>query len=219
MENRKYEGLDKSFYEEEKPTLLERISGAKKAIVGVALTAVLIGSIPIGLEIACHQNDPTQFICPITQLETKLFGYEAGLKHQAKDLEGYSYESEKNEGLAMEVTDVEFIPGGTKYVLPEGGILKENGQGVVTETETVPATKSIVVGPNGEEQVTYSVPAGYVLNGTVGVKTSEKIVEPITVTYGPKVSFDCNFLQDGKVTDVYKTDWTVESNQYVKRYR
>lgn len=213
MENKRYEGLDSCFYEDEKPSLIERISGARKVIAGIAITAALVGSVPIGLEISCHRNDPTMFVCPITQLETKLFGYETGLRHQAKDLEGYSRElSVIDDGINHEVsaTDVEYVEGETRYYAPNGGILTQDEAGKMIVEQIVPATVTTLIGEDGKEQTIYTVPAGYVLEGSVGVKR----VAPAKVEVPTSVEFDYNFLEDGEIVSSYDQSWTYENGEF-----
>lgn len=208
MENQKYEGLDKSFYEEEK-TLIEKISGAKKVIAGVALAASL-ASISIGLDLSCHRNDPTMFACPITQLETRIFGYEAGLRHQAHDLEGYSRELKNlDDGILHEIsaTGVEYVEEHTEYYAPNGGILTQDEAGEMIVEQTVPATTII----NEEGKAFYTVPSGYVLKGTMGVKETK----PLSVTYPTSVNFEFNFLEDGEITNTYDESWTYQDGEFV----
>lgn len=210
--NKRYENLDKGFYDEGEKSLIERISGAKKVITGVALVATLVGSVAVGLDASCHKNDPTNFICPITRLETMLFGYEAGLKHQAQDLEGYvsTYDAEWLDESVVE--NVEYSEGGTRYYAPDGGVLTKDEAGEMVVEQTVAASATTIYGPDGEAQVIYTVPSGYVLEGTVGVKKTH----PLAVEESASVQYDYNFVKDGEVLTTYEESWSYEDGEFVR---
>ncbi len=70
---------------------MEILTGAAKCVTTVALCGMIVGSCAFRVaSIECNVNHSTNAICPITRLETFLFGAEAGLRHQARDLERYS---------------------------------------------------------------------------------------------------------------------------------
>ena len=126
-------------------------TGANKAIAAVALTGILLGGSAACLYRDCSTNDPTEETCLITELETKLFGYEAGLKHHYNDL----LTSSSNN---YELSNVEYVEPHTVYNLPEGVVLE--GRTGVSRVEPI-VTKRIY--EDGSIETIYEPPAGYVL--------------------------------------------------------
>ena len=121
----KKETLEENYYGPEIPEK----TGAKKAIIGLALVGLLLGGSAIIVAHRCNANDPTKAVCPITVLETKLFGYETGLKHQYKDLVDYQTDNYK-------VSNVEYHEPGFYFTVPAGYILEDNtGVSYVKPTE------------------------------------------------------------------------------------
>lgn len=160
------------------PEIQEK-TGAKKAIIGLTLAGLILGGSAITLAHQCNTNDPTKTVCPITILETKLFGYEAGLKHQYKDLVDYTADN-------FNVSNVEYHEPSYYYTVPAGYILEDNvGVSYVKPTE-VNRVKE-----DGTVVTHLEVPSGYTLTkdeegNLVGVKK----VAPTMVEESAGISFD-----------------------------
>ena len=162
----------------EEKNYLPKSTGAKIAIAGLALTGLLLGGSAIGLYHECKTNDPTTSVCPITIIETKLFGYKEGLKHQYNDLCAYDDKDPK-------VSEVKYNEPGMRKSVPEGYIL-EDGVGV----SYIEPTTIEVKNPDGSVSIQNTLPSGYVLTkdedgNAVGVKK----VEPTTVYEPANISF------------------------------
>lgn len=71
-------------------TKIDGLTGAVKgaAIIGLSSLIVLSSAFRVA-SIECDVNHSATTVCPITKLETFLFGVEAGMQHQARDLESY----------------------------------------------------------------------------------------------------------------------------------
>lgn len=210
--NKKYEGLDESFYETEKPSLIDRICEAKRALGGVSL-AIVIGGVALGsMTGACLSNTPTVHVCPFTKAITTIFGYEAGLQHHAHDLERYGRKLEDSDStLKASISGVEYVPEEIRYYAPNGGILTQDEAGEMVVEQTIPATVTTVVGEDGKECTTYSVPAGYSLQGSVGVKRSE----PMKVENQACINFEYSCYDGEDVVTYYDGTWTYQDGEYM----
>lgn len=121
MEKEYYQNIDK------KNNSKKIITGATKAVACVAATSLIVGSIGLRLaSLECAANHSLDTICPMTKIKTALFGVEAGMEHQAQDIEKINhYYSDRREYTE----DVSYYPAGS-YVAPVGFQLgvDENGQ-------------------------------------------------------------------------------------------
>lgn len=102
-----------------------QIVKAKKMAAAVALTGVVGAAVAGRVIEKCHANEASKAICPITQIETILFGYEKGLDHQAADLVRESKQTTK-ENSKTKIEDVLTIEGKEEYVVPSGYVLDED---------------------------------------------------------------------------------------------
>lgn len=157
---------------------LPKSTGAKIAIAGLALTSLLVAGSALGLYHECKANDPTTSVCPITIIETKLFGYKEGLQHQYKDLCAYDDENTK-------ISKVKYNEPGMRKSVPAGYIL-EDGVGV----SYVEPTKIEVKNMDGSVSVQYTLPSGYTLTRDedgklLGVKkvVATTIYEPADISF------------------------------------
>lgn len=122
------------------------LTGAKKATACVALTGLLVGS--VGLRVAslgCAANNSIDEMCPLAKLETMLFGVEAGMQHQAQDIEKYSrvYNDRK-----VTTEDVTYTGDVLTYT-----VLTDRGEEVISEEETWSYENNEFSHSNGDVQV------------------------------------------------------------------
>ena len=169
LNNKENEGLKKS-------------TGAKRALTGLVLTSLIVGGSAIGLYHECKANDPAKSVCPITILETKLFGYEAGLKHQYKDL--VNTESDN-----FTVSNVEYHNPSVYYTAPAGYVLEDNVAVSYVEPTEVNRVKE-----DGTVVTYLEVPEGYILTqNDEGKLVGVKKVTPIMVEESAGISFDKDY--------------------------
>lgn len=101
--------MKKEYLNNKSPKKLEKLTGAARGVTVAALSTLIVGSCAYQVaSIECNTNHSANAICPITRLETALFGVERGLQHQAHDLENYSmfYQDRKEY-----TSDVIYEPG------------------------------------------------------------------------------------------------------------
>lgn len=163
------------------PEIQEK-TGAKKAIIGLTLAGLIVGGGALGLYHECSTNDPAKTVCPITILETKLFGYETGLKHQYRDLTNY-----ENDNFA--VSNVEYHEPSVYFTAPSGYVLEDNMAVSYVKPTEVNSVKN-----DGTVVTHLEVPSGYVLTkdeegNLVGVKK----VAPTMVEESAGISFDKDY--------------------------
>lgn len=153
-------------------------TGAKGTIAYIALTGVLLGIVPVGLCHDCKTQDPTEETCFFTELNTKLFGYEAGLKHQYKDLLAYKSDD-------FELSDVEYSEPHAVYTIPEGYVLQD-GKGI----SVVEPTPHKIINDDGTVGTFYTLPEGYVLKlDEDGNLYGESIVSPERQDLNASISY------------------------------
>ena len=95
---------------------IKALTKVKKVGATISLIAVLASGITLAeVKDQCKSNIPVAQVCPITILETKLFGFEFGLKHHMKDLENFNY---TNGSFHNYVDDISLIKAGSIYSFP-----------------------------------------------------------------------------------------------------
>lgn len=109
-------------------------SNKNKIVTGGVLAASAISCLVIGAEVMCLTNMPIDSFCPVASCMASVFGYEAGLHHQMKDLErfdGLQMYGEDDSVAKITVQDVMYQEmKDVHYVLPVGYMLTsdENGK-------------------------------------------------------------------------------------------
>lgn len=85
-----------------------KLTGAAKCVAAVGLSTLIVGSCALRIaSIECHTNHSNNAICPITKLETFLFGVEKGMQHQAADLERFNL---RYSDYSVYTSDVSYLP-------------------------------------------------------------------------------------------------------------
>ena len=191
-----------SYAEENKKDSISKskATGAKLAIATVALTGILLGGSAACLYRDCSTNDPTEETCLITELKTKLFGYEAGLKHHYNDLL-------TNELDNYELSNVMYSEPHTIYALPEGYVLQ--GDEGVSRIEPIMNKR---INEDGTVDTFYSLPEGYVLKKDEnGNSYGEKTVSPTRQDLNASISYT-KTRTNGITTD---ETWTYDEDDYL----
>lgn len=153
-------------------------TGAKRAASILTAVGILLGSTAVGLFAGCNATNPTEAVCPVTLLTSKVLGYETALAHHHNDLQKYKKDHSEIDGIVI-------YPERYHYEAPIGFTL-ENGVAV----QYVNATRTERQLPNGKWEVEYTVPSGYILTtdnmgnkvGLIRV-TPNTVIEPAGVTY------------------------------------
>lgn len=136
------------------------ITGAARATACVALSGLLVGSLGFRLaSLECGANHSISSMCPMAKIETALFGVEAGMEHQARDIERYGYVTDSGR---VYTTDVNYIPAGS-YVVPDGYTLKTDEDGHVYGYQELEVLSKTYINEFGEEQNAYYLPEGGVI--------------------------------------------------------
>lgn len=136
------------------------ITGAARATACVALSGLLVGSLGLRLaSLECGANHSISSMCPMAKIETALFGVEAGMEHQARDIERYGYVTDSGR---VYTTDVNYIPAGS-YVVPDGYTLKTDEDGHVYGYQELEVLSKTYINEFGEEQNAYYLPEGGVI--------------------------------------------------------
>lgn len=136
------------------------ITGAARATACVALSGLLVGSLGLRLaSLECGANHSISSMCPMAKIETALFGVEAGMEHQARDIERYGYVTDSGR---VYTTDVNYIPAGS-YVVPNGYTLKTDEDGHVYGYQELEVLSKTYINEFGEEQNAYYLPEGGVI--------------------------------------------------------
>lgn len=136
------------------------ITGAARATACVALSGLLVGSLGLRLaSLECGANHSISSMCPMAKIETALFGVEAGMEHQARDIERYGYVTDSGR---VYTTDVNYIPAGS-YVVPNGYTLKTDEDGHVYGYQELEVLSKTYINEFGEEQNAYYLPEGGVV--------------------------------------------------------
>lgn len=174
------------------------LTGAAKATACVALTGVLVGGMGLRLaSIECNANHSIDTMCPMAKIETFLFGVEAGMEHQARDIERYGYVTD---GGRVYTTDVNYIPAGS-YVVPDGYTLKTDEDGHVYGYQELEVLSKTYINEFGEEQNAYYLPEGGVIGQNAdGSMYGYKKVEAIQVEDDVISYTSVRETEDGELT-------------------
>ena len=184
--------------ENEENNIITKSTGTKKAITAFALTGLILGTSAAAVYHNCKTNNPTAETCIITELETRLFGYEAGLKHHYNDL--LSTESDN-----YKLGKIEYSEPHTVYTLPAGYVLQ--GDEGVSRIQPIMNKR---INEDGTVDVIYSLPEGYVLKKDEnGNSYGERTVSPTKKDLNASVSY-IKLYNDGSS---YLETWSYEDDE------
>ena len=140
------------------------ITGAAKATACVALTGLIAGSLGLRLaSLECGANHSVDSMCPMAKIEMALFGLEAGMEHQAHDIERYNYMTNDSK---VYTTGVTYMPAGS-YIVPEGYILEVDENGQAYGCKEVEVLSKTYINELGQEQKAYYLPEGGVIGQNI----------------------------------------------------
>lgn len=174
------------------------ITGAARATACVALSGLLVGSLGLRLaSLECRANHSIGSMCPMAKIETALFDVEAGMEHQAHDIERYGYVTDDGH---VYTTDVNYIPAGS-YMVPDGYILKTDEDGQVYGYQELEVLSKTYINEFGEEQNAYYLPEGGVIGQNLdGSMYGYKKVEAIQVEDDVISYTSVRETEDGELT-------------------